>query len=191
MSLSIVHYNDPILRRKGDRVAVYDATLAHLAREMIDTMHEAEGIGLAAPQVGHSLQLCVIDLRSSEAEYNWQLDGARPPPELFMPIIVMNPRVTVAPGTAETVVDEGCLSFPAIRGEVARPDEIAVEFNDELGGVHVLRCNGLLSRCVQHEVDHLNGVLFIDRMEKRARAAIDADVKALAKKTRQERKVKI
>jgi peptide deformylase len=107
-----------------------------------------------------------------------------------MPLILVNPRVTVAPGTAETVVDEGCLSFPDIRGEVTRPDEIAVEFNDEHGGGHLLRCTGLLSRCVQHEVDHLNGVLFIDRMLKKARAAIDADVKALGKKTRQERKSK-
>jgi peptide deformylase len=188
MSLSIVQYNDPVLRRKGEKIALFDSALAHLAGQMIETMHSAEGIGLAAPQVGRSLQLCVIDLLATEAEYVWELDGAKPPRELFMPLVLVNPKVTVAPKTPQVVMEEGCLSFPKIRGDVSRPDEIAAEFCDERGHRHTLRCNGLLSRCVQHEVDHLNGVLFIDRMDKKARSLIDADVKALAKKTRQARK---
>ena len=92
MSLSIVHYNDPVLRRKGEKITIFDPALAHLAEEMIAAMHEAEGIGLGAPQVGRSLQLCVIDLLASEAEYGWELDGARPPRELFMPLVLANPR---------------------------------------------------------------------------------------------------
>jgi len=188
MSLSIFHYNDPVLRRKGEKVTSFDPALEVLAGQMMAAMHAAEGIGLGAPQVGRSLQLCVVDLLASESEYIWELDGAKPPRELFMPLALVNPKVTVAPRTPQVVVEEGCLSFPKIRGDVSRPDEIAVEFSDERGNRHTLRCNGLLSRCIQHEVDHLNGVLFIDRMDKKARALVDADVKALAKKTRQARK---
>jgi peptide deformylase len=188
MSLSIVHYNDPVLHRKGEKITTFEPALARLAEQMIAAMHEAEGIGLGAPQVGRSLQLCVIDLLASDAEYGWELNGARPPRELFMPLVLVNPKVTVAPQTPQVVMEEGCLSFPKIRGDVSRPDEVAVEFSDERGNRHTLRCNGLLSRCVQHEVDHLNGVLFIDRMDKKARALVDADVKALAKRTRQARK---
>ena len=97
---------------------------------MMAAMHAAEGIGLGAPQVGRSLQLCVVDLLASESEYIWELDGAKPPRELFMPLALVNPKVTVAPRTPQVVVEEGCLSFPKIRGDVSRPDEIAVEFSD-------------------------------------------------------------
>lgn len=184
MSLSIVHYNDPILRKKGNKVTGFGAEIEALGRDMIAAMHEAEGIGLAAQQIGKAVQVCVVDLRSSEAEYSWELDGGKPPPEIFMPMVMANPRVTVAPGTPELVYEEGCLSFPHVRGDVKRPDEITVNFADEHGTPHVLRCNGLLSRCIQHEVDHLNGVLFIDRMDKPTRASVDAALKALAKETK-------
>jgi len=188
MPLPIVHYNDPILRRKGEKVTLFDPALAHLADQLIATMHAAEGIGLAAQQVGRPLQVCVIDLLHAEAQYAWELDGAKPPRELFMPLVLVNPKVTAAPRTPQVVMEEGCLSFPQIRGDVSRPDEITVGFSDERGNRHSLRCTGLLSRCVQHEVDHLNGVLFIDRMDKKARAKVDPAVKTLAKKTRQARK---
>ncbi|HEY3755076.1 MAG TPA: peptide deformylase [Opitutaceae bacterium] len=184
MSLSIVHYNDPILRKKGNKVTQFGADLAAFGKAMIEAMNEAQGIGLAAQQVGQSKQICVVDLRESEAEYSWELDGAKPPRDIFMPLIVVNPQITLVPGTPETVYEEGCLSFPEIRGDVTRPDEIKVEFQDEYGMKHVLRCNGLLARCFLHEVDHLNGVLFIDRMDKATRTAIDGPVKALAKETR-------
>jgi len=190
MPLSIVHYNDPVLRRKGDKVAVFDGALRDFASAMITLMHEAGGIGLAAQQVGRAIQLCVVDLRLSEAEFSWELDGARPPLELFMPMVVINPEVTPAPKAAEAVVEEGCLSFPEIRGDVPRPDQIAVRFQDEHGRPHLLVCNGLLARCLQHEFDHLQGILFIDRMEKKVRAGIDPLVKALAKATREARKAK-
>jgi peptide deformylase len=184
MSLRIVHYNEPVLRAKGEKVTAFDGALKQLVEDMIEAMHDAGGIGLAAQQIGRPLQLCVVDLRASDAEFSWELDGARPPLELFMPMAVVNPRITVKPGTDETLYEEGCLSFPKIRGDVARPDEIAVEYQDERGVPHVLQCDGLLSRCIQHEVDHLNGVLFIERMDKRTRAAIEDDVKALAKATK-------
>lgn len=184
MPLSIVQYNTPILRKKGTRVTVFDAALEGFAQQMIESMHEAEGIGLAAQQVGRAIQLCVVDLRASDAEYRWELDGGRPPKELFMPLVIVNPEVAMAPGTPESVQEEGCLSFPQIRGDVQRPEAITVRFQDEKGTPHVLACDGLLARCVLHEVDHLNGVLFIDRMSKKTRAEIDEAVKALAKQTK-------
>jgi peptide deformylase len=185
MPFTIVHYNDPILRKKGEKVAGFDAALAELAGEMIHTMHAAEGIGLAAQQIGRALQLCVVDLRRSEADFTWELDGAKPPLDLFMPLVLANPRITVVRGTDELIYEEGCLSFPQIHGDVVRPDAITVLFQDERGVPHTLRCDGLFARCVQHEADHLNGVLFIDRMEKPVRAAINEAVKVLAKQTRE------
>ncbi len=189
MALRIVHYNDPILRKKGEKIVGFDPALRLLAQAMIDTMHEAGGIGLAAQQVGVARQVCVVDLRQSDDDFDWLLDGAKPPRELFMPLVLVNPKVIPAPGTPEEIVEEGCLSFPGIRGDVPRPDEIAVKFHDADGIPHVLACNGLLARCIQHEADHLQGILFIERMPKKVRAVIDPDVKALAKATKEAAKI--
>jgi peptide deformylase len=184
MSLRIVHYNEPVLRTKGEKVTTFDSALAKLADEMVQAMHDAGGIGLAAQQVGRSLQLCVVDLRESDADFSWELDGARPPLDLFMPMAIANPHITKVRGTPETLYEEGCLSFPKIRGDVPRPDAIVVTFQDERGVPHTLKCDGLFSRCIQHEADHLNGVLFIDRMDKKTRTALDDAVKALARETK-------
>lgn len=184
MLLKIVHFNDPILRKKGAKITAFNATLAQLAADMVETMHAAEGIGLAAQQIGQAIQLCVVDLRPTEAKFAWEYDGARVPLELFMPLAIVNPELSVVPEPA-TVYEEGCLSFPEIRGDVVRPDEITVKFQDPAGHPHVLRCTGLLSRCVQHEADHLNGVLYIDRMEKEVLALIEPELKALKKQTRE------
>lgn len=188
MSLRIVHYNEPVLHRKGVKIEKFDRALEHLAEEMVETMHEAGGIGLAAQQIGHAIQLCVVDLRDTEAEFRWELDGARPPLDLFMPMVMANPVVSVAPGTPESTFEEGCLSFPKIRGDVKRPEAITVKFQDQNGVPHTLSCDGLLARCIQHEVDHLNGVLFIDRMEKKIRTTLDEAVRALAKETKAAKK---
>lgn len=184
MPLPIVHYNDPVLHKKGEKITVFDAALVKLAGQMVESMHDAEGIGLAAQQIGRALQLCVLDLRPAEADFNWELDGAKPPLDVIMPMAMANPKITPLTGTDEYIYEEGCLSFPKIRGDVVRPDAITVTFQDERGGAHTLRCDGLFARCVQHEADHLNGVLFIDRMTKKVRATVDEAVKALAKETR-------
>jgi peptide deformylase len=108
-----------------------------------------------------------------------------------MPLIMANPVATPDAGTPEAVVEEGCLSFPKIRGDVTRPEAITVKFQDERGVAHVLHCDGLLARCILHEIDHLNGVLFIDRMDRKTRAALDEAVKALAKETRAAARTKV
>lgn len=188
MALPIVHYNDPRLRRKGEKISDFGPILARLAAEMVETMHEAGGIGLAAQQVGDGRQICVVDLRGSDASFDWTLDGkANPPRELVMPLVIVNPAVEVAPGTPEEPFEEGCLSFPQIRGEVVRPERISVSYQDENGVPHRLSADGLLARCILHEVDHLNGVLFIDRMEKGLRAELDGAIKELARRTRKEK----
>lgn len=183
MSLAIVHYNAPVLRQKGEAVVAFDAALSKLAADMVETMHAAHGIGLAAQQIGRALQLCVLDLRETDRDFSWELDGAQPPLELIMPMVMANPKVELLP-SAKTTYEEGCLSFPEIRGDVARPDLIRATFQDAQGTPHTLVCNGLFSRCVQHEADHLNGTLFIDRMDKSARRPLERAIKALAEKTK-------
>ena len=184
MSLKIVHYNSAILREKGAKITEFDSALVSLADAMIATMHESHGIGLAAQQIGQALQMCVVDLRPADIDFTWELDGASPPLELFMPLVIINPEVKVKPRTDHYIFEEGCLSFPEIRGDIIRPDAITVKFMDQHGVPHVLITDGLFSRCVQHEVDHLKGKLFIDRMEKRVRSALDKDIKALAAATK-------
>lgn len=183
MALKIVHYGDPILHQKGEKVTAFDGQLARLANDMIATMHEAQGIGLAAQQVGRALQFCVIDLRDADSTFFYQLDGSSPPLDLIMPMALANPVVEVTPEPT-TVYEEGCLSFPEIRGDVVRPDAIRVTFQDTQGQQHEMTCDGLLARCIQHEVDHLNGVLFIDRMTKAVLAPLKDALRDLKKKTR-------
>jgi peptide deformylase len=184
MTLRIVHFDEPVLRTKGEKVTRFDADLRRLVQEMFATMHAAPGIGLAAQQIDRALQLCVVDVREEHDDFNWTLDGVRIPLSLVMPLALANPVVTVAPGTRDATADEGCLSFPELRGDVIRPEAIRVTFQDVHGIGHELACDGLLARCIQHEVDHLQGVLFIDRMKRRSRAALEPDLVALAKATR-------
>lgn len=183
MSLAIVHYNAPVLRQKGEAITVFDAGLTKLAADMVMTMHAADGIGLAAQQIGRAIQLCVVDLRNTDRDFYWEQDGAQPPLELIMPMVLANPKVEFLP-SEKLPYEEGCLSFPEIRGDVDRPDRIRVSYQDAQGTPHTLVCNGLFARCIQHEADHLNGTLFIDRMDKSVRRGIERAIKALAEKTK-------
>jgi peptide deformylase len=171
MALTIVQFGDPILRKKGKPVTEFGAKLAALAMDMVEAMDEAHGIGLAAQQVGRAIQLCVIDLRGTETPSTWIIDGSSPPLDLVMPMALVNPVVELTPEPA-TSYEEGCLSFPGINGEVVRPDRAMVRFQDPDGHPHEMVCTGLLSRCVQHEADHLQGILFIDRMSKQVLASL-------------------
>jgi len=184
MPLRIVHYNNPVLRKKGAKVTAFNPELTQLANEMIDLMHTSGGIGLAAQQIGRAIQVCVLDLLKTDREFTWEIDGAKPPLELIMPMVVVNPVLKAHP-EFEEIVEEGCLSFPEIRGDVCRPERVTVNFQDAQGVPHLITCDGLFARCLQHEIDHLNGILFIDRMEKKVRAGLDKAVKELAKKTRE------
>ena len=183
MTMRITQYGESILHRKGKSVTDFSPELAGLVDEMITAMRRADGIGLAAQQVGEALRLCVLEV-PDHPDYPIAciLDGKPLSPALLMPMPMANPKIEFLPGD-EFYYEEGCLSFPEIRGDVARPERIRVEYQDLDGAQHFLECDGLLARCIQHEVDHLDGILFIDRMEKAHFAQIRDEVQALGKRT--------
>ena len=183
MTLRITQYGESILHQKGKNVEIFNSELSKLSIDMLESMRQVEGIGLAAQQVGKALQFCVVDVpEHPEFPTTCILDGKPLTSTLLMPLSLANPSVDFLPSD-EFYYEEGCLSFPEIRGDVARPERIGVRYQDLDGAVHQLECDGLLSRCIQHEVDHLNGVLFIDRMEKDVLSEIKSEIKALKKNT--------
>ena len=184
MLLEIVKYGNPILHQKGKVVTDFSDTISVLYQDMLDTMYKEEGIGLAAQQIGLAIQFCVIDV-PSHPEYPIRsiLDGQSLSPQLLMPMCLINPEIEFLPGD-EYYYEEGCLSFPEIKGDVARPELIIVKYQDLDGNHHKLECDGLLGRCIQHEVDHLNGILFTDRMEKDVYSEIKKEVQMLKKDTK-------
>jgi peptide deformylase len=169
MLLRVTQYGEPILRKVGTAITEFDADLAQLADDMVDTMYDEEGIGLAAQQIGKAIQLFVLDVRPPEGEqpaFDYSFDGKQPPLDLIMPMALANPKVSII-DSSENVYEEGCLSFPDVRGKVTRPIGVRCEFQDTEGNSHILEATGLLGRCILHESDHLNGELFIDKMNKR------------------------
>jgi peptide deformylase len=182
---TIRRYGDPVLRTKGDAVREFGPALRSLGDAMLVAMRKARGIGLAAPQVGLSLQLFVVDVRDPEAPPI--LDGKVADPETIMPMLLANATVEVPAGEPATYT-EGCLSFPGITGDVDRVERALVRYRDSDGAPHVLECEGLLARCVQHEHDHCQGVLFIDRMTRPHQLLTAAKVKKLQRATAAELK---
>ena len=172
-----------MLRERGQRVERFDDQLAKLSVDMLELMHLSDGIGLAAQQVGLALQFCVVEV-PDHPDYPMDciLDGKPLSPSLIMPVSLANPVVKPLHGK-EYFYEEGCLSFPGINADVARPERIVVTYQDLEGMEHCLECDGLLARCIQHEVDHLNGVLFIDLMEKQTYAGIKKEVQAIKRET--------
>jgi peptide deformylase len=186
MKMRITKYGEPVLRQQGQPVTHFDSRLARLAEDMLATMYAAEGIGLAAQQVGLALQFCVVDVRPPEgkqAPYFYELDGRRPPPVLFMPLFMANPELTFLK-RQKSDYEEGCLSFPDIRATIRRHSHIKVRFQELDGSQHELECDGLLARCILHEVDHLNGVLFIDHLSKKDYQKLEPDLRRLKAVTR-------
>ena len=169
MKRLLTYYGNPVLREKGTAVETFDSDLKSLVSDMIETMYAEEGIGLAAQQIGIAQQICVVDVRppkESEVHFNYSYDGKSTPLDLFMPLAIINPEVEIT-NAKETLYEEGCLSFPHILGNVSRAIAIRCQFQDTDGHHHTLEADGLLARCILHEIDHLNGILFIDTMEKK------------------------
>ena len=140
---------DAVLRTPASRIGKVDDAVRELARDMLVSMYAARGIGLAAPQIGVHQQLLVIDL---ELE-----DPASPP------LVLINPEITAVGGSICTY-EEGCLSIPGVYLDVVRPSVVEVSFRDAMGRPKRMKADGLMARCIQHELDHLNGVLFVDRV---------------------------
>ena len=186
MILRVTQYGEPILRKVGKPITEFDGALAELANDMVDTMYDEEGIGLAAQQVDRALQVCVIDVRPPEgvdAPFNYNYDGKQPPLDLIMPMAIVNPKVTII-NQAKDAYEEGCLSFPGVNGKVDRPIGVRCDFQDTEGNLHVIEADGLLGRCILHEVDHLNGKLFIDLMQKRDLKKNETKIKKLKRESR-------
>ena len=159
MLLRVTQYGEPILRKVGDPITEFDAELAQLADDMVDTMYDEEGIGLAAQQIGKAIQLFVMDVRPPEGEqpaFDYSFDGKQPPLYLIMPMALANPKVSII-DSSKDVYEEGCLSFPDVRGKVTRQIGVRCEFQDTEGNSNILEATGLLGRCILHESDHLNG----------------------------------
>ncbi len=147
--LEIHTLGDRALRKEARRISKVDDSIRDLAKDMLRSMYTAKGIGLAAPQIGINKQLLVIDL---------DIETPSSPP-----LILINPEISNESATVETY-EEGCLSIPGVYLNVIRPSEITLSFRDEMGRPKKMKADGLVARCIQHEMDHLNGVLFVDRV---------------------------
>jgi len=174
--LEIIEYPNPLLNKVALPVKKFDAKLKELAQNMVETMHAANGIGLAAPQVAQSLRLIVVQIPSED-------EGETPT------YIVCNPKVTAKSGTA--MIEEGCLSCPGFYVEVERAKEITLEGQNVDGTPFLIQADGLLSICFQHEMDHLDGKLLVNyvsavkrnlyknEVKKKKRVKADATPRAL------------
>ncbi|MBD3242974.1 MAG: peptide deformylase [Chitinivibrionales bacterium] len=161
-------YGNGVLRRKAEPVEQFDENLKRFADEMLDTMVEKDGVGLAAPQVGKSVRVAVIDTSGGEEE----------------PYVLVNPEITWMSEETEDY-EEGCLSIPEIRLNVKRPARCSVRALDASGNEYrIEQADGLLARALQHEIDHLDGILFVDRVSPLQRQLVASKLKKMAKNGR-------
>jgi peptide deformylase len=182
MKLAIRKYGDPALRAKGKRVVEIDDSIRELADNMLETMRSANGIGLAAQQVGQALQLTVVDISAVEdrpSSMAW--NGKEVNPKEQMPLVLINPQIETGP--EKEVASEGCLSFPEISADIERAEWARVQAQSLTGEMIEIEATGLLARALQHEIDHLHGILFIDRMSSAAKASLSSRLKRLQKET--------
>jgi peptide deformylase len=169
MELRLRYYGDPILRRRMPDVEAFDDSLREEAEAMIEAMVRESGVGLAAPQVGLEKRLLValqmVDPDDNDAE----------------PIVMVNPEV-LSRSKESWVFEEGCLSIPGIRGDVGRPEQIEVRYRDLDGTEHVIAAEGMYARVLQHEIDHIDGRLFIDYLSLAQKALLKPRLKKLAER---------
>ena len=157
---------DPVLRRQSDPIERVDDAVLALADDMLETMYDAPGIGLAAVQVGIPRRLLVVDCSREDEDQ--------------APMVFINPQV-VASSDERSTYEEGCLSIPDYYAEVERPMQVTVDYVDRLGKQQQIEADGLLATCLQHEIDHLNGILFIDHISKLKRDMVIKKFTKLAK----------
>ncbi|MCX5776653.1 MAG: peptide deformylase [Candidatus Firestonebacteria bacterium] len=166
--MQILKYGNSILRKKAQRIEKIDERIKKIAEAMISSLRAAKGIGLAANQVGIAERLCVVDTRRGETKGEI--------------ICLVNPKIVSFEGKVS--FEEGCLSFPEIYAEIERPAQVKVSYKDLKGEARDLVAEGILARVLQHEIDHLNGVLFIDRMSKIKYLLLSKRLKVLQKENR-------
>ena len=180
--LEIIPIPNPMLRRKARPVTKFDADLQELIDDMIETMREAPGVGLAAPQIGRPLSLSVIETLPKVDEEGNEIEDSR---ELF---VIANPEI-IWESRDELLGIEGCLSIPGYVGEVARAEKIRVRAQDRNGRKIRLRLSGWTARIFQHEIDHLNGVLYIDKLTAKENFWTDEEFQAMQEAKEEEETV--
>ena len=173
MKYDVLVYGNPLLRRKAEPVDRVDDEVRELARDMLAAMYENNGIGLAAQQVGRTEAICVVDIPADQDEGS----AASASPDVPMPLVMVNPEILSMSGAQES--QEGCLSFPEISVKIKRSANVDIEYTSLENGREKLSADGLLARAIQHEVDHLNGVLLADRMSVVQKVAIAGKLKRL------------
>lgn len=178
MVLEITQYGNPVLRKKCRPVTEVTDEIKELAESMVETMKHAEGVGLAAPQIDRDLQMAVVDVsHDPECISYLRVDGEEATFDDLMPLIFINPVLEF--GKARESATEGCLSIEGINAEVRRPAEVKATLELLDGRKIVVESDGLLSRAIQHEVDHLNGVLFVDRLSAASKLSVKRKLKRL------------
>jgi peptide deformylase len=189
MILPVVKFGTPVLRQKGAKIESVTPEITKLIADMFETMEENNGVGLAAQQIGVAKQLTVIDVREVKDRPSWVEIGGKPTEvDEIMPLVLINPEVTAVGEPVKG--SEGCLSFPEVYAEISRPESVDVSALDAKGKPITFRCGGLLARAVQHETDHLNGLLFIDRMEKKVKMELQPELDEMQAQTKAELKSK-
>lgn len=179
MILDIVQYGEPVLRKKCAPISEVNADLEKLVVDMIETMKDADGIGLAAPQIGEDIRLAVVDISHDlECISFFKVAGEDADIRDHMPLVFMNPELELS-GPTETD-NEGCLSIQEVRAKVKRPSIVKASLPQLDGSVKEIETDGLLGRAIQHEVDHLNGILFTDRTATTTKARLKKKLKVLA-----------
>jgi peptide deformylase len=178
MILEIVKYGDPVLRQKGKPVGEITDEVRALAEDMIETMRAANGVGLAAQQVGIANQLTVLEVEATEERPSTMtIDGKEADLAEWMPMVLLNPVLEL--GKEKETASEGCLSFPEITADIERSHWVKAKGRLLDGREIEFEATGLLARALQHETDHLNGILFIDRMRSATKTALAGKLKRL------------
>ena len=180
MILPIYAYGQPVLRERAAEIEADSPELQSLIDDMIETMHAANGVGLAAPQVGRGLRLFVADL-SPYADELAEAHGGEVPAWAQAPLVFINPVLAFDEACDEVDVEEGCLSIPDLREAVWRPDGVTVRYLDRAFQERELPAVGHLARVVQHEADHLDGVLYLDHLSPLRRRLLQRRLKAIAR----------
>ena len=185
MKYEVVTYGNPVLRKKAVPVKMADESIRHLAKDMLAALHHANGLGLAAEQIGRTEAVCVIDI-PPELDSR-EKGGPRDNPHVQMPMVLLNPGITAENG--EQSNQEGCLSFPEVFVTIARPYEVTVSFTGLDNRPRMETVRGLLARAVLHEIDHLNGILLLDRMSTIQKLTLATRLKGLKKATKAKMKL--
>lgn len=175
MTLRVYKYGEPVLREKAKPVDIVTDELRKLADDMLDTMYKAHGVGLAAEQVGRLERMCVIDIPEGCDDKEDEAFNA----PIAMPLRLFNPEIIAREGSK--LDKEGCLSFPSVGGSITRAAQVTCQYVDEENRPQIITARGFLARAIQHEVDHLDGVLYVDHMSAVERLSVSGKLKKLAK----------